>query len=66
MRLDADPDRCRGAGQCVFVAPDLFDQDEGPEYKVVILVPEPAPSQRPLATRAALACPNLALTVSDG
>ncbi len=66
VRLHADPDQCRGTGQCVFVAPELFDQDDGPEYKVVVLVPEPIPSQRPLAARAVLACPNLALTVSDG
>ncbi|GAA2724138.1 ferredoxin [Actinocorallia aurantiaca] len=66
VRLHADPDRCRGTGQCVFVAPDLFDQDDGPEYKVIILDPEPASSQLLLATRAVLACPNLALTVSDG
>jgi len=66
VRLHADLDSCRGTGQCVFVAPDLFDQDDGAEYKVIVLGPEPASSQRPLAIRAALACPNLALTVSDG
>ena len=66
VRLHADLDSCRGTGQCVFVAPDLFDQDDSPEAKVIVLVPEPASSRLILATRAVLACPNLALTVSDG
>ncbi|WP_232835895.1 ferredoxin [Actinocorallia populi] len=62
VRLHADLDRCRGAGQCVFTAPDLFDQDDV-EGKVVILVPSPGPDRLPLADRATVACPNRALTL---
>ena len=63
MRLRADLDRCRGAGQCVFTAPDLFDQDDA-EGLVVVLDPAPGPDRLPLAARAADACPNQALSLS--
>ena len=40
MKIFADTDKCVGAGQCVHVAPELFDQGED-DGVVVVLDPEP-------------------------
>ncbi|REF00789.1 ferredoxin [Thermomonospora umbrina] len=63
IRLSADRDACRGAGQCAFHAPDLFDQDEE-EGLVVLLHDEPADDRLPSARRAVAACPNRAITLT--
>ena len=64
MIVEADRDRCIGAGQCVLAAPDLFDQDED-EGLVVLLVPEPAAGLEPAARAAAAACPASVITVRE-
>lgn len=35
MRITVDPDKCCGSGQCVFTAPDVFDQAEDTGMAVV-------------------------------
>ncbi|RAY11358.1 ferredoxin [Actinomadura craniellae] len=57
MRVRIDPERCRGAGQCAFTAPEVFDQDEDTGL-VVLLLAEPPDTARPAVERAAAACPN--------
>ncbi|MDX6744088.1 ferredoxin [Actinocorallia sp. A-T 12471] len=59
VSVRADLAACRGAGQCVFTAPDMFDQDDA-DGTVVILPVEPDPD---LAARAVRACPNGALAL---
>ncbi|OLT18656.1 ferredoxin [Pseudonocardia sp. CNS-139] len=62
MRVTIDQDKCVGAGQCVFAAPDVFDQrdDDG----VVVLLDEEPPAEQWEATReAAHVCPALAILV---
>lgn len=61
MRIVADRGACRGAGQCVFTAPELFDQDDV-EGRVVVLVAEP--DDPASASRAVQACPNRALSLA--
>jgi ferredoxin len=63
-RLGVDREACRGAGQCVFNAPDLFDQDEQ-EGLVVLLRSVPSAEQLALAERAVAACPNRAISLSS-
>ncbi|MFD0902712.1 ferredoxin [Actinomadura sediminis] len=63
-RLSIDRDACRGAGQCAYNAPDLFDQDED-EGLVVLLNAEPSAAQLPAARRAAGACPNRVIVLSE-
>ncbi|WP_026405729.1 ferredoxin [Actinomadura rifamycini] len=62
-RLSVDRDACRGAGQCAYNAPDLFDQDED-EGLVVLLDAAPPPERLASARRAADACPNRAITLA--
>ncbi|MER7057065.1 MULTISPECIES: ferredoxin [unclassified Streptomyces] len=64
MKVVADTDRCVGAGQCVRVAPELFDQGED-DGVVVVLNAEPGEALAPAAYEAVDLCPARALT-ADG
>ncbi|MFC5747963.1 ferredoxin [Actinomadura rugatobispora] len=63
-RLVADHAACRGAGQCAFNAPDLFDQDEE-EGLVLVLQPFPTADQTASARTAVAACPNAAIALIE-
>ena len=57
MRVVVDVERCRGAGQCTRIAPEVFDQDEK-DGTVVVLVDEPPPELHQAVNAAAQLCPN--------
>ncbi|WP_301130352.1 ferredoxin [Streptomyces cacaoi] len=62
MRVTVDPDKCCGAGQCVLVAPEVFDQRD--EDGIVVLLDAAPPADRHEAVREAAAiCPAAALEV---
>ncbi|WP_409182958.1 ferredoxin [Amycolatopsis sp. VS8301801F10] len=64
MKVAIDQSRCVGAGQCVLVAPEVFDQrdDDG----IVLLLQENPPAElHAKAKEAAQLCPALAIEV-DG
>ncbi len=63
MRVIVDYDKCCGAGQCVMVAPKVFDQrDDG----IVILLDETPPEELHAAVReAAAVCPAAAIKLED-
>ncbi|NRQ37305.1 ferredoxin [Nonomuraea sp. NN258] len=63
MRVHVDQDRCCGAGQCVLLAPEVFDQrdDDG---IVLLLTPEPAPDRHAAVREAAAMCPGAAIEVT--
>ncbi|WP_336158051.1 ferredoxin [Amycolatopsis sp. VC5-11] len=64
MKVVVDQSRCVGAGQCVLVAPEVFDQrdDDG----IVVLLQENPPAElHAQAKEAAQLCPALAIEV-DG
>jgi len=64
MRVVVDVERCRGAGQCTRVAPEVFDQDE--EYgTVVVLATDPPPELHPAVGMAARLCPNSVIRLED-
>ncbi|TXS34895.1 ferredoxin [Streptomyces sp. uw30] len=64
MKVTVDQGRCCGAGQCVLLAPDVFDQrdDDG---LVTLLDPTPAPALHAAAREAAAVCPAAAITIDD-
>ncbi|MGC9537374.1 ferredoxin [Streptomyces sp. UG1] len=64
MKVRVDQDRCCGAGQCVLIAPDVFDQrdDDG---IVTLLDPSPAAEAHAAAREAAAVCPAAAITIDD-
>jgi len=62
MRVDVDADRCVAAGQCVLVAPAVFDQDD--DGIVVLLDPSPAQQEADAVAESARLCPAAAITVT--
>lgn len=63
MKVTADTDICLASGQCVLLAPQIFDQrdDDG---IVVTLSQEPSPEQEDAVRQAVLTCPSGALRLT--
>lgn len=64
MRIEADQERCIGAGQCVMTAPALFDQRES-DGIVEVLEPVPGAGDLPAAREAVGLCPAAAITLHE-
>lgn len=64
MKVTVDEDKCCGAGTCVLLAPDVFDQrdDDG---IVVLLDERPLEELYGIVREAATVCPGAAITVSE-
>lgn len=63
VRVWVDASRCCGAGQCVLVAPGVFDQRHD---GVVTLVDEAPPEELHAAVRKAVdLCPTRAIRISE-
>jgi ferredoxin len=64
MNIAVDEDRCCAAGQCVLIAPEVFDQRE--EDGVVMLLDAAPPPQVHEAVReSAMACPAAAIELTE-
>jgi ferredoxin len=63
MDIAIDHDKCIGAGQCAFIAPEVFDQ--GDDGSALLLVGRPAPAQLSAVREAAESCPMSAISVTD-
>ncbi|MGP3921255.1 ferredoxin [Nonomuraea sp. 10N515B] len=64
MKVIVDEGKCCGAGQCVLIAPEVFDQRED-DGIVILLEPEPGADQHPLVREAAAVCPGAAIEVTE-
>jgi ferredoxin len=64
MKVSVDQDRCIGSGQCVLLAPEVFDQRDE-DGIVVLLNPNPPAELDDAVTEAAQVCPGLAITVEE-
>lgn len=64
MKVRVDEAKCCGAGQCVLIAPEVFDQRED-DGIVVLLDPRPAEELTVAVREAAAVCPAAAITVHD-
>lgn len=65
MRIVADPQRCIGAGQCVLVDPDAFDQNDD-DGLVVVLRPEiDGDAALARAREAVNVCPGRTLSIEE-
>jgi len=63
FRVHVDEDLCIGAGQCVLVAPQIFDQDD--RGLVILLDATPPPGLHEAARKAARLCPAKAITIEE-
>lgn len=64
MKIAIDRSRCVGAGQCVRVAPEAFDQDEA-DGLVVLVDAAPADEIAEYVRKAALLCPAQAIRILE-
>ncbi|MFI5937715.1 ferredoxin [Actinoplanes sp. NPDC051494] len=60
MRIEFDEPRCVAAGQCVMVAPDVFDQRDE-DGVAIVLEPHPGPEHHDEVREAAAICPAAAI-----
>ena len=65
MRISVDLDKCVGGGQCVFAAPEVFDQRDE-DGLVVLLQERPAPELHEAVREAVHACPAVAIEINEG
>lgn len=63
-KITVDEDLCCGAGQCVMLAPDVFDQRDE-DGVVRLLDPEPPAGLLPAVRDAVVMCPAQAITLSS-
>lgn len=64
MKVRVDLDRCQGYGNCVGVAPDVFDLDS--RGLVVLLNEEPSADRADDVRQAVKLCPVQAIAIEDG
>ncbi|RCV47578.1 ferredoxin [Marinitenerispora sediminis] len=64
MRVSVDEDKCCGAGQCVLIAPEVFDQRED-DGIVVLLDAEPPAEHHAAVRESADVCPAAAITLDE-
>ncbi|MFD8534166.1 ferredoxin [Streptosporangium canum] len=64
MKVTVDEDKCCGAGQCVLIAPEVFDQRED-DGIVILLDAEPPEQLRVPVREAAGVCPAAAIVLSE-
>ncbi|MFF0813957.1 ferredoxin [Rhodococcus sp. NPDC003318] len=65
MRIIVDESRCVGAGQCVLVSPDLFEQNDD-DGTVIVLRPHPeGDAETAQAKEAVAVCPGRTLSLED-
>lgn len=64
MKVNVDTDKCVAAGQCVLLAPGVFDQRE--EDGVVVLLDDtPGPEHHDAVREAAMVCPAMAIHLAE-
>lgn len=62
MRVSVDEKKCEGHGECVLIAPDVFEIDED-ELVSRVLQPEPDESKQAAVRDAEMMCPMGAIRV---
>lgn len=64
MNVMVDEDKCCGGGQCVLLAPEVFDQRED-DGIVILLEAAPAEHLRATVREAAEVCPAAAILLTE-
>ena len=64
MKVEVDVPKCVGAGQCVMIAPDVFDQRDE-DGVVILLDAEPGAELHDVVRESAMVCPAAAIRLID-
>lgn len=64
MKVTVDQDKCCAGGNCVMLAPDVFDQRDS-DGVVVLLTDAPGEDLHDAVREAADVCPSAAISVSE-
>lgn len=64
MRITIDRTRCCGSGNCVLIAPQVFDQCEA-DGTVLVLDAQPPAEHARAVLEAVRVCPTQAITVAE-
>ncbi|CAL9431633.1 ferredoxin [Streptomyces sp. NPDC057245] len=64
MKITVDEDKCCGAGQCVLIAPEVFDQRDE-DGIVVLLDAQPAAEHHDPVRESAGVCPAAAIHLDE-
>ncbi|RLV54557.1 ferredoxin [Aeromicrobium phragmitis] len=64
MRIHLDLDLCLGYGNCVIEAPEYFELDDD-SGKAIVLIENPAETDRSVVEAAVRSCPAVALRLED-
>ncbi|MFE5141999.1 ferredoxin [Streptomyces fagopyri] len=64
MDIAIDQDKCMGAGQCVLIAPEVFDQDET-DGRALLLIERPGRDHHEAIREAHESCPLGAITLRE-
>lgn len=64
MKITVDEEKCCGAGQCVMIAPEVFDQRDE-DGIVVLLEAEPDAAHHAAVREAASVCPASAIATEE-
>ncbi|QLE75750.1 ferredoxin [Streptomyces rectiverticillatus] len=63
MRIEIDKDLCCGAGTCVLIAPEVFDQNDE-DGTVILLDATPGAEQQAAVREAAEQCPTAVIRIT--
>jgi ferredoxin len=63
MKVTVEADKCVASGQCVLLAPGVFDQDD--DGIIVLLTDTPADDDRQLVRDAVRVCPAAVITARE-
>jgi ferredoxin len=63
VKVTVEADKCVSSGQCVLLAPDVFDQDD--DGIVVLLTDTPADHDRQLVRNAIRVCPAAVIAAKE-
>lgn len=64
MKVTVDQEKCCAGGNCVMLAPDVFDQRDS-DGVVVLLTDAPAEGLHDAVREAADVCPTAAISVAE-
>jgi ferredoxin len=64
LKVSIDREKCVGSGNCVYLAPEVFSQDDD-DGIVILLQEQPEPSLKSAVIEAQQHCPSMAIRIEE-